>query len=48
MSQILCFIGGIVVGIIVGEAIMGLCAMSKEVDKEMDKVDKEIDRNAHI
>lgn len=39
MLGILCFIGGICVGVVVGGTIMALCAMSKEVDKEMDKND---------
>lgn len=44
MLGILCFIGGICVGVVVGGTIMALCAMSKEVDKEM----KEMDENDHI
>ncbi len=37
MLEILCLIGSICVGVVIGGTIMALCAMSKEVDKEMDK-----------
>lgn len=37
MLEILCFIGGILVGGVVGVTIMALFTISKEIDKEINK-----------